>query len=97
MGPVGTMGRHPLSASGVPRRSLVRACPPDREGHPDLCIAWVIIRTWETGDQLEKVPNLFANLSTIFRLAKTHARGAEFVNRLTLPPKEFERQLRASV
>lgn len=58
---------------------------------------WFASKVWPVREQLQSISNVFANLATLLRVMQRHPRGKEFIERMTLPPDEFERQLNQSM
>lgn len=56
---------------------------------------WVLTKVWQIPEQRERVRNALSNLVTLLKIVQEQPRGNEVIDRLTLPPGEFDRQLRA--
>jgi hypothetical protein len=56
---------------------------------------WVLAKVWQMPEPMERMRNALSNLATLLRFAPEQPRGNEVIDRLTLPPDAFDRQLRA--
>ena len=56
---------------------------------------WVLTKVWQIPEQWERVRNALSNLVTLLKIVQEQPRGNKVIDRLTLPPGEFDRQLRA--